>query len=71
MRRREKLSVVGLGALAAIGAFSALPAPGQAQDKSPDRAAQMFGKRCASCHTVPDATVKTDKAWLGQILETA
>ncbi len=67
MRLRETLIV----ALAAIGACSALTVPSQAQDKTADPAAKLFSKRCASCHTVPDASFPTDKAWLGQILETS
>jgi hypothetical protein len=30
----------------------------------------MFGKRCASCHAVPDRTLRTDLAWLDQINRT-
>lgn len=31
----------------------------------------MFKKNCASCHIPPDLRFKPDKAWLGQIRETA
>ena len=33
--------------------------------------AAMFQARCASCHTVPDATLRGDRAWLDQIDRTA
>lgn len=31
----------------------------------------MFKKNCSSCHIPPDLRFKPDKAWLGQIRETA
>ena len=33
--------------------------------------AQLFEKRCNSCHIVPDQRFDTDKAWISQILETS
>jgi len=30
----------------------------------------LFRKNCASCHVVPDKTLKTDLAWLDQIHRT-
>ena len=32
---------------------------------------KMWGKRCATCHAVPDKTLKTDLAWLDQINRTS
>ena len=38
---------------------------------TPAEVARLFKTRCASCHTVPDTRFATDRAWLGQVLETA
>jgi len=49
----------------------------QAQDgedahaPTPERAAQLFSSSCASCHVYPDVRLPTDRAWLGQIMETS
>jgi len=34
-------------------------------------AAGLFRARCASCHTVPDPALRTDRAWLDQVHRTA
>jgi len=31
----------------------------------------MFRARCANCHTVPDPELRTDRAWLAQVADTA
>lgn len=64
--------VVSAGA-AVVFLCGVLADQGQAQDggQSGSRAAKVFQSRCASCHTVPDTRFETDKAWLGQVLETA
>ncbi|MFT5154829.1 MAG: hypothetical protein ACI841_004837 [Planctomycetota bacterium] len=31
----------------------------------------MFKKSCVMCHTVPDPTQATDRAWITQLLDTA
>lgn len=36
-----------------------------------EEAGQLFKARCASCHTLPDRDLRGDRAWLGQIPETA
>ena len=36
-----------------------------------EEAGKLFKARCASCHTVPDRELRGDRAWLGQIQETA
>ena len=48
------------------------PAPVAAQKVEHDQAnaAVTFQKRCASCHVVPDVSVRTDRAWLDQINRT-
>ncbi len=63
-------SSAGVGVLALIAVVEMLSSPSLAQD-GPGPSAKLFSKRCASCHTVPDASFQTDKAWLGQILETS
>lgn len=52
-------------------ALAVLSSVGRAQDGGESKSARLFEKRCASCHTVPDLRFETDKAWLGQVLETA
>jgi len=34
-------------------------------------AAGLFRARCATCHTVPDPALRTDRAWLDQVHRTA
>lgn len=36
-----------------------------------EEAGQLFKARCASCHTLPDRDLRGDRAWLGQIPDTA
>jgi len=63
---------VGVLALSfSVFALTALSSVGSAQDGADVKSARLFENRCASCHTVPDVRFKTDKAWLGQVLETA
>ncbi|MBL4845242.1 MAG: hypothetical protein JKY65_06940 [Planctomycetes bacterium] len=58
--------------LALVGVCGALLSFGSAQDSKPaSESAKLFEGRCATCHTVPDTRFATDKAWLGQVLETA
>ncbi len=35
------------------------------------RVAAMFGKQCTPCHTVPNLELRTDRAWLKQVSDTA
>tara|TARA_R110002072_G_scaffold28296_9_gene91089 strand:+ start:3491 stop:3703 length:213 start_codon:yes stop_codon:yes gene_type:complete len=62
-----------VGALASLAllALTALSGMGRAQEGGDVKSARLFEKSCASCHTVPDVRFETDKAWLGQVLETA
>ncbi len=34
-------------------------------------AGQVFEKRCAQCHVIPDPGVRTDRGWLDQVNRTA
>jgi cytochrome c2 len=55
--------------VALLGAIFLVPAsPLRGEDKS---AGEVFQARCASCHTVPDPALRTDRAWLDQIKRTA
>ena len=36
-----------------------------------EEAGQLFKARCASCHALPDRELKGDRAWLGQVPDTA
>jgi cytochrome c5 len=39
-----------------------------AEDTAP---AAVFGKRCASCHAVPDPGLPADRLWIDQVRRTA
>ncbi|MFT4550151.1 MAG: hypothetical protein ACI8XO_004858 [Verrucomicrobiales bacterium] len=59
--------------LAATGVVLLLIAPStlRAEDKKLIReAGAHFQQTCSSCHVPPDLRFATDRAWLGQILET-
>lgn len=34
-------------------------------------AGRLFAARCANCHTLPDKSLKGDRAWIGQVERTA
>ena len=54
---------------ALLGAIALVPpAASRGEDGS---AGEIFQARCASCHTVPDPALRTDRAWLDQIKRTA
>lgn len=59
MRHLPLLAVAGLALLTAPLARGGDNAPGQ-----------IFAARCASCHTVPDLDLRTDRAWLDQVNRT-
>ncbi len=65
-------------AIPLIGAFGlslAATSPLQHhQEPTPSKIADaglMFKKMCASCHVAPDLRFEVDKAWLGQLAQTA
>ncbi len=60
--------IAALLALAALGTTPGLPAQNK---RALDSAGQMFRQRCATCHTVPDPSIRTDLAWLDQLNRTA
>ena len=51
-----------------LAAAWSVPAYGGDEDKHDP--AKIFTARCASCHTLPDPGVRSDKVWLAQIRET-
>jgi hypothetical protein len=34
-------------------------------------AGHLFGARCVNCHTLPDRELRADRAWIGQVADTA
>ena len=34
------------------------------------RPAGFYQSKCSACHTVPDSTHRTDRAWIGHVLTT-
>lgn len=69
----NKQLLVAVSTLVAALHWSA-PAVAQKNHKiqkwTPKAAAATFEKRCASCHVVPDVSMRTDRAWLDQINRT-
>ena len=64
-------------AVAGCALCVALAGPIRAEDKSDAKALdaaaqakQVWKARCSSCHTAPDASFETDRAFLRQITET-
>ena len=55
---------------AAFAAAIALSPP-PAATAGEGHAAKLFQHSCASCHTVPDPAIRTDRAWLDQVRRTA
>ena len=51
-----------------VAAALSVPAIGGDEDKH--NPAKIFTARCASCHTMADPGVRSDKIWLAQIRET-
>ncbi len=51
-------------------AAAAQSPPEPAHQDSVDPGA-LFSERCSACHTVPDPSLRTDRAWLDQIHRTA
>lgn len=71
---RSGIALVASGALLVLAATAMDVAAeeggdGAAVDWSA-RAKAAWGKTCQKCHAVPDARFETDRAFLGQILET-
>lgn len=56
--------------LPVILAAAAFSVPASAGDEDKHDPKKIFTARCASCHTVPDPGVRSDKIWLTQIRET-
>ena len=59
-----------LGAAGLWLAYAAQSPPELAHEDPGDPGA-LFSARCAACHTVPDPTLRTDRAWLDQVHRTA
>jgi hypothetical protein len=71
MRTNSALAFLGIAGLTLVG-FN-VPKP-QHQVPVTHQAAnvgEMFKKKCASCHVAPDLRFDVEKAWLGQVRETA
>ncbi|MGQ0612683.1 MAG: hypothetical protein ACT4PV_02880 [Planctomycetaceae bacterium] len=64
MRTTLLLPLLGLAAAAGLPRASA-------QEQADLGAARLFASRCASCHTVPDPSLRTDRAWLDQVNRTS
>ena len=48
------------------------PHPPNAEEEwGSEQAAELFQERCLGCHAAPDPSYETDRAWLGQLPETA
>ena len=49
----------------------ALLAPGVSRAEAESQVGSMFTARCATCHTVPDTGLRSDRAWLAQVNRTS
>ena len=70
-------AVLGLGLLCVVLLAALAPSRVVAEEEAPDapvdwnaRAITAWGKTCQKCHAVPDTKYETDRAFLGQIMET-
>jgi len=60
-----------VGLSLALSVSSCLVANAQEEGGTRREAKALFASSCSSCHVYPDASLATDRAWLGQILETS
>jgi len=65
------LALSGLALLASLGPAELPLALAQPQESSKPALTRLFEGRCQSCHTVPDARLPTDRAWIDQVMETS
>jgi hypothetical protein len=61
----------GLAALAGLVAVAAWSQPAASQSDPVAEAGALFERRCASCHAIPDPTLRTDLAWIERVRDTA
>jgi hypothetical protein len=61
----------GLLALAGFAAVAAWSTPAASQSDHVAEAGALFERRCASCHALPDPALRTDRAWLERVRDTA
>jgi mono/diheme cytochrome c family protein len=57
--------------IVALGFGFQSPGKPHAQAMTPQRAGEIFAEKCASCHVAADPAFATDRAWIGQLRETA
>jgi hypothetical protein len=62
---------VWIAAAAAAAWLAAAQHGAKEHGVTPEKAGAMFKDRCANCHVAPDAAFATDRAWLGQVHDTA
>lgn len=65
------VALLGVALLAVAAASAGAPAQEKPREMSAAAAARLFREACATCHVVPDPAFATDRAFLGQIRETA
>lgn len=73
-RVRAVVRVAACACLWLLAAAAFLEGDAAAQDAAGAKkpaAAALFEERCATCHTVPDPEIRTDRAWLDQVHRTA
>ncbi|MHC4923707.1 MAG: hypothetical protein ACYTG4_06460 [Planctomycetota bacterium] len=56
---------------AAVPALAQEDAPAQGDKDAKDPSAVLFAKNCATCHAIPDTTLRTERAWLDQVNRTS
>jgi len=72
MQVRTRLTLVATTLLAGALLIALSHREGQAKDEDGiARAREAWNDTCQKCHTVPDATFETGRAFLAQITETS
>ena len=71
-----RIGLVGIG-IVLVGVLLLTPQEVTGEDAPADapvdlsaKAIKAWGKTCQKCHAVPDTQFETDRAFLGQIMET-
>ena len=67
------LPIASISTACLLGAsvFALQDAQPSVTKRKTESAGALFRKNCTSCHQPPDAAFATDRAWLGQVLDTA
>lgn len=57
--------------VAGLAAAALWTTPAASQSDPVAEAGALFESRCASCHSMPDPALRTDRAWIERVQRTA